>query len=65
MFLPATGFMSATTHIQPGTYGCYWTSGMYNEVQAYFLGFSTATVYPNDVTDTFYGQPIRPVFSIR
>jgi len=23
MFLPATGFLSATTHIQPGTYTCY------------------------------------------
>lgn len=51
--------------IQPGTYGCYWTSRMYNEVQAYFLGFGTSTVYPVDVTDTCYGQPIRPVFSIR
>lgn len=65
MFLPATGFMSATSHIQPGTYGCYWTSRMYNEVQAYFLGFGTSTVYPIDVTDTSYGQPVRPVFSIR
>ena len=65
LFLPATGFLSATTHIQPGTYGCYWTSGMYNEVQAYFLGFGTSSVYPVDVTDTCYGQPVRPVFSIR
>ena len=65
MFLPATGFLSATSHIQPGTYGCYWTSRMYNEVQAYFLGFGTSTVYPIDVTDTCYGQPVRPVFSIR
>lgn len=23
MFLPATGFLSATTHVQPGTYTCY------------------------------------------
>ena len=65
LFLPATGFLSATTHIQPGTYGCYWTSGMYNEIQAYFLGFGTSSVYPVDVTDTCYGQPVRPVFSIR
>lgn len=65
MFLPATGFLSATSHLQPGTYGCYWTSRMYNEVQAYFLGFGTSSVYPIDITDTCYGQPIRPVFSIR
>lgn len=65
MSLPSMGFLSVTSHIQPGTYGCYWTSRMYNEVQAYFLGFGTSTVYPVDVTDTCYGQPIRPVFSIR
>lgn len=65
MFLPATGFMSASSHIQPGEYGCYWSSGISNEVQAYFLGFGTDAVYPIDITYTGYGQPIRPVFSIR
>ena len=65
MSLPATSFLSATSYMQPGEYGCYWSSRMYNEVQAYFLGFGTSTVYPIDVTNTWYGQPIRPVFSIR
>lgn len=75
IFLPAAGFYNRTTLNSNGSYGCYWTSKKFDDDSAYFLGFSysndiirsygeTNGLYPGDNTDTYCGQPIRPVFSI-
>lgn len=63
IFLPVAGVRSDAGLGRGGSYGCYWSSMLYQEFPgyAYYLNFYNNYIYPNFKTDRYNGHSVRPV----
>lgn len=63
IFLPAAGYRFDTYFSNDGSNGRYWSStpDPYDPIDAYYLRFSSTTIYKNINIDRYYGYPVRPV----
>ena len=57
VFFPATGYYDGTVLYGDGTSGCYWSSSLHLQTDAYYLTFYNPQVY----TYRFYGYTLRAV----
>ena len=60
-FFPCSGNGNGTTWNNRGGNGNYWSASFEASRDARFLNFYSGGVYPQDVSNRFYGFAVRPV----
>ena len=63
VFFPAAGYGNGTSLNDAGSFGYYWSSslGTSSPGYAYYLGFNSSDVNPQDNYFRYYGFSVRPV----
>lgn len=61
MFFPASGRYNGTSLENRGTGGYYWSASFYDSTSAYYLGFYSSYVYPQNGYYRYRGFTVRPV----
>jgi uncharacterized protein (TIGR02145 family) len=61
VFFPAAGRYSGTSLYDRGSYGCYWSSSYNRSSNAYYLYFSSSSVYPQYYFNRYDGFSVRAV----
>ena len=62
IFFPASGDYNGTSLDYRGTNGFYWSSSFYSATYAYYLYFSSSSVYPQYRSSRRFGLTVRPVY---
>ena len=61
IFLPATGYRRGDSFRSVDSYGCYWSSSLYNTSRARNLNFNDSSADMSNHCSRYYGQSVRPV----
>ena len=61
VFLPAAGFRSGSSVSTVGGQGRYWSSTPYDSDDAYYLRFTSSSVFPAINVDRNFGHSVRLV----
>lgn len=61
VFFPASGSYSGTSLNSRGTNGLCWSSSFYDSTYAYYLGFNSSYVNPQNNVSRRSGRSVRPV----
>lgn len=61
VFLPITGYRRGTALGDVGTKGYYWSSTPYGTSDAYYIGFNSIDLSPQDYYDSHIGRSVRLV----
>lgn len=64
IFFPAAGSYNVTSLRNHGSRGYYWSSRWYDASYAFYLLFSSGSVYPHSNNVRYYGFLVRAVFNV-
>ena len=61
LFFPCSGYGAGTSWYTRGGYGLYWSASFHSARSARGLHFLSGGVYPQNVSNRYYGFAVRPV----
>ncbi len=65
VFLPAAGFRNGSQVNGVGELGYYWTSTVFNSINAWYVKFNDSSIYLNDLNYRFLGFSVRLVSDVK